>query len=290
MKKQINKLKVIRVSLGIIITTLLTAFFIDISGVLPHQLHTIAHLQLFPAILFAVTGKVIYLVITLLLVFLFGRLYCSIICPLGVMQDFISWVAKKKNKKKKYKYTKPFNIVRYILLILTIVLVIIGAGGLAGIIEPYSIYGRIATHIFKPILIYINNLLALFFEWTGDYYFLHMDLTIISLSFVIATISLIIVGIFAFIWGRKFCNIICPVGALLSLLARFSLYKIRINKDKCNNCGLCAMGCKSQCINITKNEISIKEDKIDIGNCVVCFNCVSKCNKGAISFKLRKNA
>ena len=278
-KTKKSKLKLLRLTLGIITTFLLTLFFLDFSGFLPHNIHSIAHLQFVPAVLFGISGKIIYLIITLLLIVLFGRLYCSVICPLGVLQDFINWLSKKINKKKRFNYKKSFNILRYILLILAVISIIFGAGGILGVIDPYSMYGRILVHLFTPVVILVNNLLAMFSEWTENYYFMELEIPSISMiSFIIAIISFITVALLSFTRGRKFCNLICPVGTSLYLLSKISLFKIRIDKEKCNSCGLCEMNCKSECINA-------KEKNIDIGNCVVCFNCINKCNKGGISYK-----
>ena len=279
MKK--NKLKIVRLTLGIVITSLLTAFFLDISGIFPYQLHSLAHFQLIPAILFAISGKFVYLIITFLIILLFGRLYCSVICPLGVFQDFINWISQKINKKKRFKYKKPFNVLRYFFLIITTLSIIFGISSITGILDPYSIYGRILVHLFKPVIIFINNLLAIFSEWTENYYFIELEISPISiLSFTIAVISFIIVIFFSFTRGRKFCNIVCPIGALRNLTSKISLFNIRIDKEKCNSCGLCEMNCKSECINA-------KEKSIDTGNCVVCFNCINKCNKNSIGFKIK---
>ena len=280
-KYKINKLKIVRVTLGIILTTLLTALFLDFSRILPTGLHSIAHFQLIPAILFTIADIPIQLIILAALILLFGRLYCSTLCPLGILQDFIAWLSKKIVKNKKYKYAKPLNILRYIFLFAMIIFFATGVGSLIGLLDPYSIYGRIAANLFKPIVLAINNLLAFIFEITGDYYFFEEKIFILSfLSFIISVISFAIVGILSALMGRKFCNIICPVGTLLGLVARFSLFKIKIKKADCKTCGLCEHVCKSQCINS-------KEQKIDLSRCVCCFNCIGSCNRGAISYKFK---
>ena len=277
-KRKINKLKIIRLTLGIIITALLTAFFVDLEGKLSTGFHFIAHFQFIPAILFAMADVVPQLVILTVFIFLFGRLYCSVICPLGVFQDFISWISKKINKKKRFKFTKSFDIIRYILLAILIVSIIFGFGGIVGYVEPYSMYGRIATHLFKPVVMFGNNLLAAFFEWTGDYYFRKIEIPVLSIfSLKSAVIIFILVVVLSFLRGRKFCNTVCPVGLLLGFLSKLSLYKIRINKEKCNGCGLCEMNCKSECINS-------KEKSVDVARCVSCFNCIGKCNRNGISY------
>ena len=282
-KNKINKLKILRLTLGIILTTLLTALFIDFNRILPTELHFIAHSQLIPAMLLAINGMLTQLLILIVLILLFGKLYCSTVCPLGILQDFIAWLSKKIIKKKRYKYTKPLNVLRYVFLFAMIMFFVTGFGSLAAILEPYSIFGRIAVYLFKPVVLGINNLLAFIFELTGDYYFIEEEIFVLStLFFVITLISFLIVGVLSFLMGRKFCNTICPVGTLLGLASRFSLFKIRINKEKCNTCGLCEHICKAECINS-------KAQSIDLSRCVVCFNCIGKCNKDAIRYGVMEN-
>ncbi|MDO5581718.1 MAG: 4Fe-4S binding protein, partial [Planctomycetia bacterium] len=87
--------------------------------------------------------------------------------------------------------------------------------------------------------------------------------------------------IFVMAWrkGRLYCNSICPVGTLLGLLSRFSLYKPRILDDKCVHCGLCEKNCKSSCIDS-------EHRKIDYSRCVVCGDCIKACRTKAIQFEL----
>jgi hypothetical protein len=64
------------------------------------------------------------------------------------------------------------------------------------LLDPYASFGRILTHLFRPIVLYVNNLLAIFFEYTGDYYFMEIEIMMISVfSFVIAAVSLVIVAV-----------------------------------------------------------------------------------------------
>ena len=77
--------------------------------------------------------------------------------------------------------------------------------------------------------------------------------------------------------GRTWCNTICPVGTILGLLSRFSLFKVRIDTAKCNGCGLCATKCKAACINS-------KEHAIDYSRCVDCFNCLGVCKQKALVY------
>ena len=77
--------------------------------------------------------------------------------------------------------------------------------------------------------------------------------------------------------GRLFCNTLCPVGTLLGLISKMSLYKISINLEKCNSCNLCTRSCKSGCIDK-------KNKTVDFSRCVACYNCISVCPSGGITY------
>lgn len=82
--------------------------------------------------------------------------------------------------------------------------------------------------------------------------------------------------------GRLFCNTICPVGSLLSLFSRKSLFHIAINQETCVSCGLCEHTCKAEAIDS-------KKKTVDSSRCIDCFNCLSVCAKGSISFTSRRS-
>jgi len=77
--------------------------------------------------------------------------------------------------------------------------------------------------------------------------------------------------------GRTYCNTICPVGTILSFLARFSFLKIRFDEKKCKNCSLCSKNCKAACIDY-------KTHTVDYSRCVVCGNCIDSCKFGALHY------
>ena len=77
---------------------------------------------------------------TIRLTILFGRIYCSVICPLGVFQDAISWVSGKR-KKNRFRYSPAMKWIRYGVLAVFIIAMIVGLNALAILIAPYSAYG-----------------------------------------------------------------------------------------------------------------------------------------------------
>ena len=271
-------LKKIRLILAIISFLIITFLFIDFAGILPKEFSFFAKIQFVPALLslnFIVVASI------LIITFLFGRIYCSIICPMGIIQDLIAWFSKKIWKKRKYKYYKTKHILRFTILGIVVLTWLLGYTFVLGLLDPYSSFGRISTDIFQPIYIIGNNLLESLFKNFNIYVFYKEPLFISSMfSFLTALTTFLIIIILSAFWGRTYCNTICPVGTILGYFSKLSLFKIKINDEKCNKCGLCATKCKSFCINS-------KEGKIDYSRCVDCFNCINTCKKDALRFTFR---
>lgn len=270
-------LRKIRITAAVLFFTLITLLFLDFTGAIHTWFGWMANIQLLPAVLALNLAVIIALA---LLTLLFGRVYCSVICPLGVLQDIISWASgKRKGKKNRFTFKKENKWLRYGVLVLFIVLMVAGANAVAILIAPYSAYGRIVTALFEPLYDWGNNLLAAVSAHFGSYAFYPTDVYLKSLPvLIVAAVTLVVLVVLAWTGGRTWCNNICPVGTVLGLLSRFSLFRPTINTDKCINCGLCGKRCKASCID-TKNH------RIDYSRCVACFDCLENCNSGAIKYR-----
>ena len=259
--------------------TLITLLFLDFTGTLHAWFGWMAKLQFVPALL--ASGSITVLAI-IIVTMTFGRIYCSILCPLGVYQDGISRMAEKR-KKNRYKFKKSRKWLRYSILLVFAVLLFVGLNSIAILIAPYSIYGRIASNLFAPLYQLINNVLAYFAERWDSYAFYHVDVYIKSLPIFIVSIAyFLIITILSLTNGRWYCNTVCPVGTILGFFARFSLFKPVIDTEKCNSCGLCERNCRC-------SAIDSKNHKIDYTKCVTCFNCIEKCHQGAMRYRLAGN-
>ena len=271
-------LKKIRVALALLFFIGASLLFLDFTGTIHAWLGWIAKVQFLPAV-FAINLAVIAGLVALTL--LFGRVYCSVICPMGVLQDIIAKFGKW-SKKNRYSYSPALNIWRYTLFGVMILAIILGIGSIIGMLAPYSSFGRIVHNLFSPIWIWGNNLLAIFSERMESYAFYSRELWIKSWAlFSLSAVTLTAIGILAWRNGRTYCNSICPVGTFLGFLSRFSLYRPTIELSKCNSCGLCAKNCKSSCIDS-------KAYKIDYSRCVSCMNCIGKCHKNAIKYTYKR--
>ena len=274
-------LRKIRIVLAAVFFIGVTLLFLDFTGTVHAWLGWMAKVQFLPAVLAMNFGVVAVL---LVLTLLFGRVYCSVVCPLGVMQDIISWIHGKTSKKNRFRfsYSPARKVLRYGMLAIFITALLLGSHVVVALIAPYSAYGRIAANLLAPVYQLGNNLLAWIAERAGSYAFYSVDVWIKSVStFAIAVATLLVTGFLAWKHGRTWCNTICPVGTVLGFFSRFSLLAPVIDKEKCRNCGLCSKRCKASCIDLY-------EHKIDYSRCVACMDCIDTCKDGAVRYALRK--
>ena len=267
-------LRKIRLVAALLFFTMITLLFLDFTGTVHSWFGWMAKIQFLPAVLALNVGVMIALV---LLTLLLGRVYCSVVCPLGVFQDIISWVSGRV-KKNRFRYSPALSWLRYGVLAVFIVALVAGVVSLTALIAPYSAYGRIISNLLTPLYQWGNNVLALWAERVDSYAFYSVDVWMKGLStFVVAVGTVIVLFILAWRGGRTYCNTICPVGTVLGLLSRYSYFKPVIDTSKCNGCGLCARNCKSSCINPKAHEI-------DYSRCVACMDCIGKCRQDTIKY------
>lgn len=305
----------------------------------------VLHIQFVPALLSLAAGTLgvaLPLIILLLLTLIFGRVYCSFLCPTGILQDIIGRLARPFTRRTRRTrtnphspgagahntsagshstgatvgcstsagsstsacsstssgsstssssstnsgsstssgYHKPHSILRYIILIATGLLFALGLAWPLTLLDPYSLFGKIASQFFGSIEIFLNNALANIFPNSIPYL---KYTSIATVSFIYGTIALVTLILFSAAHGRLYCNTICPVGTLLGLIGSKSLFQIRIDSNACKHCNACAKNCKSNCIDI-------KGQKVDTERCVVCFNCLQHCKFNALHYSLRRPA
>ena len=273
-------LKKIRIALAVIFFTGITLLLLDITGALHLWLGWMAKIQFLPAVMAVNLGVIIVLC---LLTLVFGRVYCSVICPLGVMQDGIARIRvnalRRKKNRRPYQYKKEIKWLRYGVWAVFVAALIAGIQPLVALLAPYSAFGRIVSSLFQPVYIWINNLFAGIAEHAGSYAFYGKEVWLRSLPVLLVAIgTLVLVGVLAWTGGRTYCNAVCPVGTTLSFLSRFAMFRPVIDKEKCKNCKVCEHNCKASCINI-------QEHKIDYSRCVDCFNCIEDCKFGALRYR-----
>jgi len=278
-------LRIIRIVLALLFFTGIT---ILLTGIGNQWLGWMAGLQFLPSCLalnFAVIAGILVLTI------LFGRIYCSVICPMGVFQDIIIWIRRReglllhkinerrfkkyaadkkaglavekpstiKREVKHFEFNKERKWVRYPILVLTIAAIVAGTQVAVAMIAPYSAYGRM-----------VRTAAGL---GKGE--------SLAPALLIAAAVTFVAIVLCAWLWGRAYCNTVCPVGTLLGLFGRHPLLHIRIDENKCVACGRCGRGCKSSCIDMDAHTV-------DYSRCVDCFDCIRRCNEGAITYGFGK--
>lgn len=244
-------LRKLRITLAIIMILVITLLFVGVGYGISQWIGWAAKIQFLPALL---ALNFVVLAVLIILTLIFGRIYCSIICPLGIMQDIYNWLGGKF-KKNRFNYVKEHKWLRYTVCAIFVVCLIVGFAPVTTLLDPYSNYGRIVTSF------YMRN---------------------VTIS-IIAWVVMLILGVLAFLYGRAYCNSICPVGTILSFFSRFSLFRVRFNDEKCKHCGLCEKNCKARAIDS-------KAGKVDYSRCVVCGDCTAQCKFDALHYTSKKTA
>ena len=272
-------LRKIRISLATIMLLGITWLFVDFTGTAHHWLSWMPKMQLLEAVLALNVAVVIGLAIATLLL---GRIYCSVVCPLGILQDLFGRMGRKA-KKNRYSYSKEVRWLRYPVLVVFVAALLTGVGSIVQLLAPYSAFGRIATTLLQPLWKMGNNVLATIAERQDSYAFYHIETAVPNIITVsmIATVTLVVLALLAWRNGRTYCNTICPVGTVLSFLSRFSWLKIHFDVEKCRNCSQCSKNCKASCIDY-------KTHRVDYSRCVVCGNCIESCKFGALTYNSKK--
>jgi len=283
---KVTALKKIRVAVSLLFFLLTLSLFLDYRNILPPSVFSnILFLQFIPSLINFITlagiGAAGFIVILLLTLFS-GRVYCSSICPLGTLQDVVSFSSRKLKRKKKkrfhFHYEKAKNWWRYSFLALAVIPFLGGTIFFVNLLDPYSSFGKISAHLFRPLLIAVNNSVAFLFEKMNMYVVYPFEYKGVGiLTFAVTLTIFFVIVFFSASKGRLYCNTVCPVGTLLGLLSKFAFVKIAIDEKSCKSCGICERVCKSNCID-NKNKT------VELDRCVACFNCFDVCPTDGMKF------
>ena len=212
-------------------------------------------------------GCVAVIVLTLL----FGRIYCAMLCPLGVLMDFSARIAGRTGKTRKLPYRPGRTWLR------GLVVIVCAAGLLAGnalplaFLDPYSVFGKITAATLRPLLGWINHGIA------ATKLINPVDVSPVawtSAGMALGLLGLVIVS--AVFRGRLWCNTVCPVGAVLGFFSKHALFRLKIADSACVACSMCERVCPAQCIDF-------RNHTIDHSRCVMCLDCVTSCKRSGIT-------
>lgn len=257
-----NMPKIFRRIVACFVLSLMTLLFCGADDTVRAYLAWLPEWQVVPAVLGL---NLLVLIVLGMLTILLGRVYCSVICPLGIFQDVISWLSGRLGKVgRRFSYQREKKQMRWIALILFLSFFVAGLPSWAMLAEPYSAFGRMAANLFDPLvrLIGAGNCAVGF--GLG--------------AFLVAVITFCVVAVCAWSGGRVYCNSVCPVGTVLGVLSRFALFRPVIDRSKCIRCGRCASQCKASCLDY-------KNGCVEMNRCVVCLNCLASCREGAIALR-----
>ena len=269
-------LKRCRVALSLLVFAGITYYFAVVWIHATHFLAPLLKLQFIPSLLGLMTGSLWVCVALLLLTALFGRFYCSLLCPMGTLQDISIRIARlfKSKKRRHFHYARPHQMVRYSILATVSACWIAGLSFPLLLLDPYSNFGRFATHLLGPVMHGLNNLAS--YRLPDTFYYVSFSPVSLWIYVLLIAVFLIIVGLSAF-KGRLFCNTLCPVGSFLGIISKYAAFRPVVQKSACNHCGVCALKCKASCINT-------KEQTVDYSRCVACVNCILSCKQGAMVY------
>ncbi len=214
----------------------------------------------------------IVLLSTLIITLLFGRIFCSVLCPLGITQDICSWTARKIFRSGKFRSRKNHWLLRYSLLLALTISAVMGLILPLTVLAPYSFFGRTMSNLVRPAALWLNNSI---YHWSDSKYLEPVGMPpLLWWAVIFSATAIVILIVVSSLYGRLFCNTVCPVGAILGLLSRHAVFRLKLNEN-CTGCRACEKVCKAGCIDVEKREL-------DFERCVMCLDCASACRFKAI--------
>ena len=272
-KKQ-GILRLVRIGLAGFFFIGINLLLLDYSGLMARYLGWMAKIQFLPAVL-ALNFAVFIAIFILTLVF--GRFYCSTICPLGVWQDIVSHLAARR-KPQRFSYKHKHRYLRILFIGVAIAGVATTMNLLVTLIAPFGTWSRIVVNLVQPLWGFVLNGISALEDHFGIYRTFPVDVWLKSFAGLgLAVFSLLLVSVIAWFKGRLWCNTVCPVGTILGFASKRATFRPTIDFDKCIRCKKCEKICKSSCINI-------RHHRLDASRCVDCFDCMAECPVDAIYF------
>jgi polyferredoxin/Pyruvate/2-oxoacid:ferredoxin oxidoreductase delta subunit len=223
--------------------------------------------------------------ITIVVTLVFGRVFCGWACPLGTLNNIVGSIREKSPNDL---YVKGYRIKYYVLIaVLASALFTLQA---VGFMDPLSFLIRSLSVSVYPLFnyglrsifdtIYAQNPLG--FASISEPLYTVFKKTILSFEQSFYKQSVVIGGLFFIVLGlnliekRFWCKYLCPLGALLGVLSRYSILRRSVSEG-CTSCGICATACQG-------NAQPDAGDHWRDSECLVCRNCDDICPQNAVSF------
>jgi len=223
--------------------------------------------------------------------FFLGRFFCGWICPLGTLNHFLSsWKSERKRGPERLERNryKKWQTLKYYILIASLVLAVLGSS-LAGIMDPISLMERsLATSWFPAINYALDAMVTTLrhsstapmpMRSVGSFVQVALTETLLSFrqphfrqAFFLGAIFLVILALNLRV-TRFWCRALCPLGALLGIVSRWSILGLEKDASHCDNCNRCLLHCQG-------GDDPLPNAKWRKAECHLCFNCVAECTVG----------
>ncbi len=232
------------------------------------------------------------------LTLLLGRFFCGWICPLGTLLDVfhwlfspLAWITRRfiqRGVPDGRLLTAAGRSTRYVLLVVVLTAAVF-AFPLVGFVDPFALLFRGMTFWADPALYHGVDAgfgsategwaATVVRPWVSEH-LLPFSPMVFYLAGVSAAI-LAVIFVLELVVRRFWCRYVCPLGAMLGVLARPSLLK-RLPTKACRSCGVCATDCRMGALDA---DAGLSPDA-----CTLCMDCVDWCPKGIAGFAWRKRS
>lgn len=255
-------LRTIRIILSALFFAAAAAYLVISPAVLP-MARVVERVQIVPSLIATYMGVIL---VWIGITFIFGRVYCSSVCPVGTFQDiFIPLRKRLPFVRSEFRY-KTRHPLRYHVLAIYVFCLVAGVAAVPFWIEPWNI---------------MRNIFGAFNPTAAQTAWLTLGVGMTS-GIAAGIVSALLLIVCAVLTGRGFCTDVCPIGTALGSIHDYTLFHIEIDPDKCVNCMKCEEVCRSQCVKVVGRHV-------DNSRCVRCFDCLNVCPNDAIRFQKNRN-
>lgn len=245
----------------------------------------------------AAASALLFSLITLVVTLVFGRWFCGWLCPFGALHTLLSsWRGGTNKAKLNAGGYSVWHKSKYFVLLVVLISAVVGAN-LAGWLDPFSYFYRSMTMAVFPA---VNAGLQHFFDWiyrlnpgVGKvrltlltepiyrglrYYLLTIGQPHYFWSMLIGTLFGVVIAL-NFFRARFWCKFICPLGALLGVVGKNPVVRLKTDPELCHDCKLCLVDCQGGAN--PNGGANWKPSE-----CMFCWNCQSSCPSNAVGFQI----